>query len=199
MFSKNYLSVILFAAVLCVSSAFSAEGETTSDPSDQSSVFVEGIVVQISSEALAEANISPIGQTQQDIQKIIKYLAQPEKARVISGGKGVIFSGGESTIRQQDMKYVTVKHGSATEVQQYEIDFYLGVVPRFSTQKKATIGYNASIHFFTEDPDGAQYPTTHSYEWQGMLKIESGKPVVAAAVQNQDGMTLLILCATIQE
>ena len=199
MWSAKRIAVIVFMCMCCLSTGFCDESQKQPDPYKNTSILVEAMVVRISSKALSEEGVKPIGQTQQEVLKIIACLADPEKAEVISGVKGITNHGEVTQIHNGNSVYVTMKKGTAVESLQFSNSFELAAVPKIVANSNVLLEYNSSINFFDESEDKASYPITHQYEWQGSISASSGNPIVAAAVQDNDSMTFLILCATIQK
>lgn len=183
------------------------------DPFENTSVLVEAFVVRVSNAAIAEAGVNPISQSPEGISilKILWCLEDQEKAQVISGAKLMARHkrGSESSnratsyIKSEKVKTVQTKQGPV-ETKDVRFDTYdsgveFNIRPWVMAENIIGFEYSYLGSGVNEGEDTTMPPDRFSYEWSGYLAIQSGKPVIAGAVQGQDNTTFLILTATVQE
>ncbi len=197
--STKRIAVILLVSVVCISAGFGTEDQNQLDPYENTSILVEAFVVRVSTEALAEAGVSPIGQGPKGISilKIMSCLDDPEKAAVVSGAKVVAGHNEESEVHNRNTTFFKTENGNSVSYNAYEN----GIQFEVSTyiEKAIHLQYTFSTSFAEEDRKSSGPPNTFSLDWRGGVSAASGKPFVAGAVQDDDSTTFLILCATIQE
>ncbi|MHC5138464.1 MAG: hypothetical protein ACYSOF_01010 [Planctomycetota bacterium] len=151
------------------------------DPYENTSVLVEAFVVRVSTEALAEAGVNPIGQSPEGVSilKILSCLDDAERGEVVSGAKLTARNGKEARVKDEKHIYVKSERGNSVSYQAFECGKNFGITARFEDK---------------ETP-----PTISSNNWVGVVTMSAGKPVIAGAAQDDDTVTFLILTATIQD
>ena len=214
MLRKKELIIILLVGMCCLGTAFCADkAEKQPDPFENTSVLVEAFMVRVSTEALAEVGINPIGQAPEGISilKILACLEDPEKAVVISGAKAMARSNGRAESSSEETFYIKTENVNTMqtpegpiETKDISFDKYRSgkafeAVPRIQSDKSIRLQAEYSYTGIIENEDAMTPPTTISYDWSGVLVLRSGIPAIASAAQNDDSVTLLILTATIQD
>jgi hypothetical protein len=184
------------------------------DPYENTSVLVEAFVVRVSTEALAEAGVNPIGQSPEGVSilKILSCLDDAERGEVVSGAKLTARNGKEARVKDEKHIYVKSERGNSVSYQAFECGKNFGITARFNSDKAITVEYAYFESSFEENEDKETPPTTSSNNWVGVVTMSAGKPVIAGAVtmsagkpviagaaQDDDTVTFLILTATIQE
>jgi hypothetical protein len=82
---------------------------------------------------------------------------------------------------------------------EYSSGISFKIRPCVKEETAVSFGYSYSQSDVKEPrEDMSAPPEMLSYDWQGFVSVQSGKPVIAGAVQGQDETTFLILTATIQ-
>lgn len=216
MLRKRKMVVILLVGILCLGTAFcddpKQEQQQAPDPFENTSVLVEAFVVRVSNEALAKGDVSPIGQSPEGISilKILWCLKDAEKAQVVSGAKAMARHNWESESKNEGTFYVKSEKINMMQTQQgpvetknvsfspYVSGVTLKVRPRVQTENVVCFDYSYSESGVNKNEDTTVPPDQFSYDWTGCLAVQSGKPVIAGAIQNEDNTIFLILTATIQ-
>ena len=190
-----------------------AAAEKQPDPYENTSVLVEAFLVRVSTEALSEVGVNPIGQSPEGISilKILSCLNDPEKAEVLSGAK--VQSSHSREARSEQGKRVYVKNESSNVVKgkdgprevksvrynDYGIGRTLSMRPFMISDDKVRIEFNYEESNFELADDESAPATMFDYEWSGRIVARSGIPAIAGAVQDDESITFLILTATIQD
>ena len=213
MLRKKEMIVIVLVGMCCLGTAFcEAKTEKQPDPFENTSVLVEVFMVRVSTEALAEAGVNPIGQSPEGISilKILACLEDPEKAEVVSGAKVTASQNDKSQIRNKKCFPVKTEinrtrpgpQGLAETkditFNEYESGSSLSVVPRIQPEGSIGLEVAYSYNGIIENEDTMTPPTIISYDWSGVLVLRSGVPAIASATQDDESVTFLILAATIQ-
>jgi hypothetical protein len=166
------------------------------NPYENTSVLIEAFVVRVSTAALAELGVNPIGQAPEGISilKILACLDDAEKGEVVSGAKVTARHNNEARTKNNETFYIKRESVSTAMGKQ-------GPVESKRIQPKGDIRLEASYSDsgIIENEDQSIPPTKIGYDWGGVLTMSSGQPVIAGAAQNEDNVTFLILTATIQE
>jgi hypothetical protein len=184
-----------------------------SDPYENTSILVEAFMVRVSTDALAEAGVNPIGQSPEGISilKILSCLDNPDNAEVISGSKVTAGHKHEAQVRNEETFYikresVNVSMGKQGPVESKNVRFdnyssgkRFNVVPRIQSDDKIRLEASYSDTGIVENEDETIPPTQLNYDWSGIIVLESGIPMIASASQNGDATIFLILTATIQD
>ncbi len=214
MLRKKEMIVILLVGMCCLGTAFCADKvEKQPDPFINTSVLVEAFMVRVSTKALAEAGVNPIGQAPESISilKILSCLEDPEKAEVVSGAKVTCAHNDKSRVTNEDTFYIkrekvntVVGKQGPVESKSVRFDSYSSgktftVVPRIQSEGSIRLEATYSYSGFIENEDPMIPPTQISYDWRGVLVLLSGIPTIAGAAQNDESVTFLILAATIQD
>lgn len=211
MFRKRFVYTMIFV-LGCSSIIFGAEAaEKEPDPYENTSVLVEAFVVEVSTEALAEVGVNPIGQAPEGISilKILACLNNSEDAAVISGSKVTAKHRNEAQVRNEERFYI--KHESVSmsmgkqgpvESKSVRFDDYssgksFSVIPRIQSDEKIRLEASYSDTGIIENDDEAIPPTILEYDWNGMLVLQSGIPIISGAMQNDDAVIFLIMTATV--
>ena len=214
MLREKEVIVVLLVGVLCLGTTFCQERvEEQADPYENISVLVEAFVVRVSTEALAEVGINPIGQLPEGISilKILSCLNDPEKAEVLSGAK--VQSSHSREARSEQGKRVYIKNESSNVVKDkdgprevksvryndYRVGKTLSMQPFMISDDKVRIEFNYEESNFELADDESAPATIFDYEWSGRLVARSGIPAIAGAVQDEESITFLILTATVQD
>jgi len=233
MLRKKEILIVLFIGAMCFS-ALGAEtrtittrnpktGETISkqvpvapkeaDPFEDTSVLVEAFVVRVSTEALAEVGVNPIGQAPEGISilKILACLNDPDEAEVISGAKVTAVQNKQARIENRKTLYVKKETGRQTVTKQgpvagseisinsYDSGRTFSIVPHVQTDGPIRVEATFSYSGIVINEDKSMPPGHISFDWSGVITAHSGKPVIASAVQDEENITFLILTATIQD
>jgi hypothetical protein len=214
MLRKKEVIIILLVGFFCVGTAFcNNQVEKQPEPYENTSVLVEAFVVRVSTEALTEMGVNPIGQAPEGVSviKILACLDDTEKAEVLSGAK--VLSSHSREAKSEQGKRVYVKNESSNVVKgkdgphevksvrynDYSVGRTLSIQPFMISDDKIRIEfYYEESNFELADDDSAP-PTIFDYEWSGRIVSQSGIPAIAGAVQDDESITLLILTATIQD
>ena len=214
MLQKKEVIMVLLVGFFCLGTAFcNNQAEKQPEPYENTSVLVEAFVVRVSTEALTEMEVNPIGQGSEGVSiiKILACLDNPEKAEVLSGVK--VQSLHDREAKSEQLKRVYVKKESSNvvkgqdgprEVKSVRYDDYdaritLSIWPFIISDGKVRIQFNYEESNFELADDESVPPTIFSYEWIGEIVARSGIPTIAGAVQTDDSMTFLILTVTIQD
>jgi hypothetical protein len=214
MLRKKEFVIVLLVGVLCLGTAFCQERtEKQMDPYENTSVLVEAFVVRVSTEALTEVGVNPIGQSPEGISilKILSCLNDPEKAEVLSGAK--VQSSHSREAKSEQRKRVYVKNESSNVVKgkdgprevksvrynDYSVGRTLSIQPFMISDDKIRIEFNYEESNYELADDDSAPPTIFDYEWSGRIVAKSGIPAIAGAVQDDESITFLILTATIQD
>lgn len=213
MLRKKEMATILLLGMCFLGTAFCEnQDQQTPDPYEDTSVLVEAFVVRISNEAIAEADVNPIGQAPEGVSilKILWCLKDEEKAQVISGAKVMACHKGQSKSKNKETFYikrespdVTVAPPNVPTPKNVQIDAYdsnkqFETYVRIKEENLVGLEYSYSEFGVSESEDTVMPPDQFSYDWSGRLVVQSGKPVIAGAIQNEDNTTFLILTATVQ-
>jgi hypothetical protein len=187
-------------------------GETQADPYENISVLVEAFLVRVSTEALAEVGVNPIGQSPEGISvlKILSCLDDVEEGEVISGSKLMTRHGSRSGMSNRDTFYIKREKINIRQTpegpletkdvrfESYESGVRFEVNPRVQ-EDGIWLNYEYSDSGVDENEDEMSPPDMFGYDWEGNLSVRSGQPIIAGAAQNEDSVTFLILTATIQD
>jgi len=190
-----------------------AAGEKQPDPYANASVLVEAFVVRVSTEALAEAGVNPMGQSPEGISilKILSCLDDPEKAEVISGAKVMAGHNDEARTKNRDTFYIkresvstAMEKQGPVESKSITFDSYSSgktfeAVPRIQSEGTIRLEASYSDSGIIENEDQTIPPTLINYDWSGVLVLQSGIPAIVGAAQDDETITFLILTATIQD
>ena len=207
--------IVLLVFVLCIGTAYcSAQAEQKPDPYAKSSILVEAFVVKVSVPALIEAGVSAIGQSPDGVSilKIIWCLSGGE-GEVVSGAKLMVGNRDEAQSVKKETVYIktekvvtrtTADGPIQTKEERYD-DFSVGNI--FETRsygiesdgKNLRLNYSYSETGMDIDESSSAPPIKFSYSWEGNLNVQSGKPTIAGAMQNDDEATFFIITATIQD
>lgn len=214
MLRKKEMITILLIGVCCLGTAF-CEGkvEKQPDPFENTSVLVEAFMVRVSTEALVEAGVNPIGQSPEGISiaKILSCLEDPEKAEVISGAKVMARNNEHSEssnketfcIKTENVNTMQTPQGPVEtkdiQFNEYSSGKTFTAVPLIRTEESIRLEATYSYFGFIENEDQTIPPTRISYDWSGVLVLRSGVPAIASATQDDETVTFLILTATIQD
>jgi hypothetical protein len=214
MLRKKEVIIILLVGFFCVGTAFcDNQTEKQPEPYENTSVLVEAFVVRVSTEALTEMGVNPIGQAPEGVSviKILACLDDTEKAEVLSGAK--VLSSHSREAKSEQGKRVYVKNESSNVVKgkdgphevksvrynDYSVGRTLSIQPFMISDDKIRIEfYYEESNFELADDDSAP-PTIFDYEWSGRIVSQSGIPAIAGAVQDDESITFLILTVTIQD
>lgn len=183
------------------------------DPYDNTSVLLEAFVVRVSTAALAEVGVNPVGQAPEGISilKILACLSDPEKAQVISGAKVTGGHNQRSKVSSNDTIYLKKEQDipispEATKVkrQMVEINPYnsgrtFSIIPQIQSDENIQVEATFSYSGIVENEDQTIPPAKIGYDWTGVVTAYSGKPVITSAAQTDENVTFLILTATIQD
>ena len=183
------------------------------NPYENTSVLVEAFVVRVSTAAVAELGVNPIGQAPEGISilKILACLTDPEKGRVISGVKVTALHNNRSKIQNGETLYVKRETGRQTVTKQgpvagseisidpYDTGRIFSIIPHIRTDGKIRVESTFSYSGIIKNEDPMIPPAKIGYDWTGAVTADSGKPVIASAVQDEENVTFLILTATIQD
>ena len=214
MLQKKEVIVVLLVGFFCVGTAFcNNQAEKQPDPYENTSVLVEAFVVKVSTEALTEMEVNPIGQGPGGVSiiKILACLDTPEKAEVLSGAKVQSSHSREAKSQHQERVYVKIESSKVVkekdgprEVKSVRYDDYdagitLSIRPFVISDGKVRIEFNYEESNFELADDDSAPPTIFDYELGGRIVSQSGIPAIAGAVQDDESITLLILTATIQD
>jgi hypothetical protein len=237
MLRKKEVLVVLLLAIFCLSTAWAEEAAKTrtittrnpktgelithqvpvvpkeADPYEDTSVLVEAFMVRVSTDALAELGVNPIGQSPEGISilKIIACLDDPEKGEVVTGAKVTATHNDRSQVKNENSFYVKRETGRQTVTEQgpvagsditfesYEVGGKFSVIPHIQTDDTVRVEATFSYLGIVENEDKTMPPGHISLDWTGVVTARSGKPLIAAAAQNDGTITFLILTATIQE
>lgn len=201
MMVSRKMIVLLLVSGCCTVAGFCAEAEKQPDPYKNTSVLVEAFVVRVSTEALAEAGVNPIGQSPAGISilKIMSCLDDPEKAEVFSGAKVMVRHRNEGKVQNRNTLYVKRQNTSGDDYKAYSNGISLEASIRIGEEKAVGLEYTFSASLFEENKDNASPPDKYAFDWSGLISVRSGNPVIAGAVQNDEAVTFLILCAIIQD
>lgn len=211
----NYRSVIVGLVFLFVSGlAFGASRQNCDasahdrevDAYADVSVLVEAFVVEVDLDALKEAGVSVVGQSPESLStlKILWCLRDEEMGAVISGAKVCVknrergeVSNDETIYTKKERKtpdgkirettYVPHKSGRSFSAQLY-----------VKSDEVIMVEYNYSEIWYDDEEDKMGPANTFKFRLSGTLTVQSGKPLVAGAVQNDDSVKFLIICATVQ-
>jgi hypothetical protein len=214
MLRKKEVIIVLLVGFFCVGTAFcDNQAEKQPDPHQNTSVLVEAFVVRVSTEALTEMGVNPIGQTPEGVSiiKILACLDDPEKAEVLSGAKVQSSNSREAKSEQQKRVYVKKESSNVVkgkdgprEVKSVRYDDYnagiiLSIRPIIISDDKVRVYFNYEESNFELADDESAPPTVFSYEWSGEIVARSGIPAIVGAAQTDDSITFLILTVTIQD
>lgn len=199
MMAARKMVIVLLIGMVCVSAGFGEVAGKQADPFVNTSVLVEAFIVRVSTEALAEMGVSPIGQAPDGVKKIIEAMAEPDGAEMVAATKVLVCNKHESRVQNSNRVTITRKSDSAVNHEQYQSGLSLNVTPYITAEKTVKLSYSFHASLLEEPEDEAGFPTTYDYEWQSVMTAQSGKPLVAAAAPSEGSVTFLILCATIQD
>ena len=214
MLQKKEVIMVLLVGFFCLDTAFcNNQAEKQPEPYQNTSVLVETFVVRVSTEALTEMEVNPIGQGPEGVSiiKILACLDNPEKAEVLSGAKAQSLHGREASSQQQKRVYVKKESSKVVkekdgprEVKSVRYDDYdaritLSTRPFVISDDTVRIEFNYEESNFELADDESVPPTIFSYEWSGEIVARSGIPAIAGAAQTDDSITFLILTVTIQD
>ena len=224
MLRKKEISVVLLLAIFCSITGLAEEqklrtittrdpktGRTTTkqvpitskqaDPYENTSVLVEAFVVRVSTEALAEVGVNPIGQSPEGISilKILSCLNDPDKSEVVSGTKLTARNGKGSSLKNTERIYVKTERGNSVNYNEFKSGKTFEIAARLKSEKEFSIEYTYSESSFDESEDEQSPPATFTNNWSGTITMSTGKPIIAGAVQDDEAVTFLILTATIQD
>lgn len=177
------------------------------DPLADASVLVEAFVVEVELDALKEAGVSIVGQAPESLSvlKILWCLREKEMGSVVSGAKVCVKNrevgevsysktvyAGNKVMAPDGMVIRSTRYDKYAAEKSFEAQLYL------KTDGAIHIEYNYSETGFDDVEDGMQPPNMLKFQLRGTLTAKSGKPLVAGAVQNDDSVKFLIVCATMQ-
>ncbi len=202
MLFKKSIVIVLVCAV-CVSSGFSAEAVKVrkaakpADPFTNTSVLVEAFVVRVSTKALAEVGVKPIGGSSDGISplKIAACLTDPKKAGILAGAKVTTTHNHRSLVQNRNTIFIKTETDNSVSYDGFENGTTFSAIALMS-HMGLRLEYEFSASFAEEADYGP--PRTYSFDWEGVVNLRSGKPVIAGAVQDDESVTFLILTATIQ-
>ncbi len=221
----NKTGVVWAGILICVCCAGVVRAEEKAappppDPYANAQILVEAFVVEVPTSAMAEMGISPIGQGSDGITvaKLGACLVSDEGARVISGAKVSAKQGREGKSQENKRCYLKEMAGtfpvsqkgkpaiekSGVIFRDYNFSKKLEVSARIISEYTISTEYTYSESgILTDpknyDPNNFAPPDSYSYDWEGILSLSSGKPVIAGAAQNKDRVVFLILTATVQD
>jgi len=181
------------------------------DPHENTSVLVEAFMVRVSTEALVETGVNPIGQAPEGISilKILACLDDPDTAEVISGSKLSVrhssqaeMSNNETFYLKREIVNMRQTPDGPLEMKDVRYDAYESGI-QFEArptilQDGVRLSYEYSASGFEENEDTQAPPTRYGMDLSGTVTMPSGKPVIAGGLQAEDSVTFLILTATIQ-
>ncbi len=214
MLQKKKTIVIVLAGMCCLGTAFCADkAEKQPDSFINTSVLVEAFMVRVSTEALTELGVNPIGQAPEGISilKILSCLDDLDKAEVVSGAKVNCRHNDESRVNNEDTFYVkkelintAMGKQGPVESKSVRFDAYSSgktfeARPRIQSEGSIRLGSQYSYTGLIGNEDSMIPPTQISYDWRGVLVLRSGVPAIASATQDDKTVIFLILVATIQE
>ncbi len=223
MLQKKESSIILLLVVSWFSAAWAgaeiptvrARGKTVSrqssvapkqaDPYEDTLVLVKllwyGYQLKHWPKSASALSVSPIGQASGGVSilNILACLDDPEKAEVISGIKLLAYNGNNASLSDKKTVYVKREHGKSVSYEAYDSGKTFNVVVSLKSAKAILVKYSYSESSF-EEYEGEQEapPRTFTYDWQGVVTMSTGKPIIAGASQNDDSIIFLIMIATIQ-
>lgn len=216
MFRTKGLIVVLLVCVFCVGAGFcNDQGETKPDPLAKKSILVEAFVVRVSLDALADSGVSSIGQSPEGVSilNVLWCLSDEEEGEVVSGAKLMVGSRDEAKVENEKTFYIKTEkvvssNSGDTSIDTVETKYDEYSVGNFfetrsfgidSDGKSIRLSYSYSETGMDTETGASKPPIKFSYFWQGNLFVQSGKPVIAGAVQNDTDVTFCIITATIQD
>lgn len=224
MMRKKELIIILLIGLFCFSTVRGSDGdriqrrvpapearEQQVDPYENTSVLVEAFVVEIPTNILSEAGVSPIGQAPEGVTilKILWCLKDTDDAEVVSGSKLMVRHNSRSEMSNRDTFYIKREKvnirktpDGPVETKDVRFDSYDSGIqfeahPTIS-QDGVRVSYKYSASGFEENDDQQSPPDRYSFDWEGTVTAASGLPVIAGGLQSENAVTFLILTATVQ-
>lgn len=207
----NFRSVVVGLVFLFVSGlAFGASSQDSeADAYVNVSVLVEAFVVAVDLDALKEAGVSVVGQAPESLSvlKILWCLRDEEMGAVVSGAKVCVRNGNEGEVQESETVYVKREikskdgRSTSTRYNSYEAGKSFNVHAYLKSDETIRVEYNYSETGFDIDDDEKDEtgpPATFKFQLKGTLTVQSGKPLVAGAVQDDDSVKFLVVCATVQ-
>ncbi|MBW8036323.1 MAG: hypothetical protein FVQ79_12015 [Planctomycetes bacterium] len=204
----NFRSVVIGLVFLSVFGLTFGASEQASkvDPLANASVLVEAFVVEVELDALKEAGVSIVGMSPESVSvlKILWCLRDKEMGAVVSGAKVCVKNREEGEVSDSETVYVKTEmksqNGRATNTRydSHQAGKSFSVNAYLESDTVIGIEYNYSETGFDEEKDEMGPPATFNFELKGTLTAKSGKPLVAGAVQNDESVKFLIVCATVQ-
>jgi len=179
------------------------------DPHAGTTVLVEAFVVEVGLSELYEMDVSPLGRQPHSVsvEDILTCLQTPDKASVLLGAKAV---GIHDILKNQTRETETAYHprtrtiatpgGPKQQVDYspYEYGQTLTIAPSVRSDRAVDLGYSFEYSGVRMDKqDTERPPDTVSWSWNGTVSLETGKPTIAGAMQDEENAIFFILTAHI--
>jgi hypothetical protein len=170
---------------------------------DARSTLVEAFVIEVNLPALAKLGVSPIGEDPHavSVPDLLKCLDNGQ-ARVIAGAKAACQEQqGETQVETKKTTYLRREKGSSSDVSPYQTGRELSVATR-EVSDRAAVSVEFSFEhaaFGQNAQDAGVPPDLVSWTWRGRTILETGKPEIAAATQDEDKAVFLVLTAHMRE
>ena len=172
-------------------------------------VLVEAFVVEVDLSELYEQGVSPIGRKPNSVsvENILKCLDAENLTQVTSGVKVAVRSGQHGEARITETVYVErqipAPNGKKVPRNVRYANYDIGKTLRATASVSSTdaifvsFDFNESTYRNVTSTDETP-PSTVSRVWSGAINLQSGRPAIVGATQNQETAVFLILCADIK-
>jgi len=168
-------------------------------------VLIEAFVVEVNLSQLYEQGVNPIGQKPNSVSvdNILNCLKKKDLAQVTTGVKITVNSGqhGEAKINETthierqlsgrnippNVRYASLDTGKA-----------LGATASVSPSGEIFVSFDFNENTFRNIAAADEFPpNTIRREWSGAIRLQAGRPAIAAATQNEETAVFLIISADI--
>jgi hypothetical protein len=185
-----------------------AQAQQTPDPYANSRVLVEAFVVKVDLPALYEMGVSPLGEKPREVtvQQILQYLKARRNAGILAGAKLAVRHGEKSHTQGERTLYVETRHtdkggGVVRTFTPYDSGETFESSAHVVSESVVSVGYSFSLSTVFQDAkqpesqDDQVPPRKAHWSWSGEASLESGKPIIAGATQEEDSVVFLVLVA----
>ena len=194
--------MLVAAALFSALSLVGGGAENTAIPAGNATVLVEAFVVKVKLAALAERDVSPIGEAPRavSVENILTCL-ETGQACVIAGAKAASQHEERGMIRANRTIYGTRETPDPRRPipASHQSTDWFEVTTTIHTSSAVRVQFSYAAGMFLQNPgetDGP--PNLASWEWSGSIVLTPGEPEIAAATQDDKAAVFLLLAAHIQ-
>ncbi len=193
------------AGTVPVVAAEQQEQQKVEKPYSDVRVLVRAFVVDVKLAALDKAGAGPFEKEAPSATEILDILKSKEGGRIRATATLAVRNKENGETRASNKTDVPVYDGKdpngqvRTKMWSYEtgttFDVYVSVTP----DGVILVGYNLATTILEKRRDEFATPETPRYTWKSQVSLRSGVPAIAAALEEKDAMTYLILRADIEK